>query len=272
MESIEEKPASSAPKTDRKLGDEWEDWNGEAANDVVEEKKTTFLWVAFAAAGIIAALSLFTWYMIIPRLEQFHSVLPMVIGGGIIGGILLLALVLLSITITAITEKGYLASCVRKNFLFSFLVPLAVQLGNRFGISRDRMGNSFIKINNILVRTTARPLPSESILVLLPRCIEKETRKTILGMIEEFHCKSYTATGGSSARKMIVDLKPMAIVAVACERDLLSGLQDVAPKIPVIAIPNKRPEGPCKNTVIDLDFFRDSLFQLTGNKKNQEQA
>jgi len=38
----------------------------------------------------------------------------------------------------------------------------------------------------------------------------------------------------------------------AGERDLISGLQDVK-KIPIIAVINKRPEGPCVNTLVDLD-------------------
>lgn len=264
MKETKEKPVDNAPKPDRKLGDEWEDWDGNAGEDVVEEKKTTFLFVAFGVTALISVLSLFGWYMITPRLEQFHSLLPLVIGVGLIVALTALGLVLLSITITVLTEKGYLASCVQKNFLFAFLVPLAIKIGNRFGISRDRMGNSFIKINNILVKTASQsPLEPTEVLVLLPRCIEKECRKEILDIIEENGCKSYTATGGSSARKMIMDIKPKAIIAVACERDLLSGLQDVAPKIPVIAIPNKRPEGPCKSTLIDMDFFRNSLGELT---------
>jgi hypothetical protein len=68
-----------------------------------------------------------------------------------------------------------------------------------------------------------------------------------------------TAPGGNVARKIIRKTKPRAIVAVACERDLVSGIQDVAPKIPVLGICNSRPAGPCKDTVVDLDEFRDAL-------------
>ncbi len=264
MEQIKENPAPSTTKPDRKLGDEWDDWDGGTEDGVIEEEKSTFLIFALAGGAAIAVLTVLVWYLIAPRLEQFHSFLPVILGIGAIAGISVFAFSLLSVTIIALTGKGYLSSCVRMNFLFSFLVPLAIRLGNRFGISRDRMGNSFIKVNNILVKSTSRPLKPDSVLVLLPRCIEKETRKEIMSIIEKNQCKSYTATGGSSARKMIVDIKPRIIIAVACERDLLSGLQDVAPKIPVIAIPNKRPEGPCKNTLIDLDFFRQSLADLTG--------
>jgi hypothetical protein len=69
------------------------------------------------------------------------------------------------------------------------------------------------------------------------------------------------ATGGTLARRVIVETRPNAIVAVACDRDLTSGIQDSYP-IPVIGVLNERPFGPCKNTRVDLakvkaamDFF-----------------
>jgi hypothetical protein len=40
----------------------------------------------------------------------------------------------------------------------------------------------------------------------------------------------------------------------------------VAEKIFVLAIPNKRPEGPCKNTGLPLDAFDDALGFITGGK------
>ena len=66
----------------------------------------------------------------------------------------------------------------------------------------------------------------------------------------------HTAPGGTQARAIIRDIRPRAIVAVACERDLVSGIHDVAPRIPIIGIPNTRPLGPCKDTVIDIEKFR----------------
>jgi len=47
-------------------------------------------------------------------------------------------------------------------------------------------------------------------------------------------------------------LRPQAVLAIACERDLTSGIQDVFP-LPVIGILNQRPFGPCCNTRVDID-------------------
>lgn len=257
----------AAPANDRKLGEEWADWSGndEEQNGSIEESKSTFLKYAFVAAILIVIGLAFLWYMIIPRLEQFAPVLTIVLGVGVIIFTLLVFLMIGSITITALTEKGYLLSCIKENFFFSYLVPIAVRLGKRFGVSRDRMGNSLIKVNNIIVNVKSKNRPNDfkvnpsKLLVLLPRCLSKENRKAIMEIVDKNKVVSFTVAGGTAARLRIKELKPQAIIAVACERDLVSGLQDVAPKIPVFGIPNKRPEGPCKNTHIDIEVLTSSI-------------
>jgi hypothetical protein len=66
------------------------------------------------------------------------------------------------------------------------------------------------------------------------------------------------ATGGTLARKVIVDKRPQLVVAVACERDLTSGIKDCYP-LPVIGILNRRPHGPCINTTVDVASIDDAL-------------
>jgi hypothetical protein len=60
------------------------------------------------------------------------------------------------------------------------------------------------------------------------------------------------ATGGTLARKLIVEKRPAFILAVACERDLTTGIRDAYP-LPVIGILNRRPKGPCLDTHVVLD-------------------
>jgi hypothetical protein len=42
------------------------------------------------------------------------------------------------------------------------------------------------------------------------------------------------------------------IIAVACERDLSSGIQDVYP-LPCFGVLNQRPHGPCLDTQVPLE-------------------
>ena len=75
----------------------------------------------------------------------------------------------------------------------------------------------------------------------------------------------FIATGGTLARKVIIENKPKAVIAVACERDLTSGIQDMK-HIPVLGIFNKRPNGPCVDTFIDIHEVEDAINFLTNKK------
>ncbi|MEX0911845.1 MAG: DUF116 domain-containing protein, partial [Gemmatimonadota bacterium] len=53
---------------------------------------------------------------------------------------------------------------------------------------------------------------------------------------------------GRYARQMIGMRHPKAVVAVACERDLVSGVHDAAPHLPVLGTTLQLGDGPCRNT------------------------
>lgn len=115
------------------------------------------------------------------------------------------------------------------------------------------------------------------ILLLLPHCLQinecdirltynihnckrcgKCEIKDLIQIAEENNLNLFVATGGNLARKIVQDVHPEAIVAVACERDLSSGIADSYP-LPVIGIPNERPYGPCFNTRVSLEKVREAI-------------
>ena len=67
---------------DRKLGDEWLDWGGSLAEyeKNANAGKRTFLGVLLFLILLTGASAYFIWYMIAPRLEQFHQTLPLIAG------------------------------------------------------------------------------------------------------------------------------------------------------------------------------------------------
>ena len=83
----------------------------------------------------------------------------------------------------------------------------------------------------------------------------------ILGMVREKGVQVRVVTGGTAARKAVKDCRPEVILSVACERDTASGISDVYPT-PVVGVLNQRPNGPCLDTVIDMDLFRKKLESL----------
>jgi len=54
------------------------------------------------------------------------------------------------------------------------------------------------------------------------------------------------------------------VVAVACERDMLTGLRDVAGKLPVLGLTMQLPNGPCRDAVLDLATMESWVKGLVG--------
>ena len=151
-------------------------------------------------------------------------------------------------------------------------------------LSRDKakelMACFFIKVNNQLTLNNCSGVPPDRVLILLPHCIQnadcairlsysvdscKRCGKCpiagLLDLRDRFGVGLAVATGGSIARRIVVESRPKLIVAVACERDLTSGIQDTHP-LPVFGVLNHRPEGPCRNTVVDLHLMEEALSRL----------
>ena len=246
---------------DRKLGDEWAGWDGEVRPEdlKVNETPRTFLWLAVVLFVIGLAISFGGLYMIQPRLEQFSPRVPWFVLRLLIGLSLILAAagVFWFFSVARLRKSYFPSSWVEKYVLF--LLPKAVWLGSKLGISRDRVGNSFIKTHNSIIKSYAGRISSERTLILLPRCLKPDVRKEIAEAASGDQFKIATVVGGEEARRAIGDFRPTFILAVACERDLMSGLKDVAEIVPVLAIPNQRPEGPCKNTSIPMEEFREAM-------------
>lgn len=74
----------------------------------------------------------------------------------------------------------------------------------------------------------------------------------------------FVASRGRYARQMLAQRRPKAVVAVACERDLVSGIHDVAGRLPVLATTLTLPDGPCKNTDLSVADLERQVRKLIG--------
>ena len=132
-----------------------------------------------------------------------------------------------------------------------------------------------INLNNRLVKR--EKIKAKKILLLLPHCLQRSECdirltyniyncercgkceiKDLIRIADENSLKLSIATGGSLARRIISNVKPDAVVAVACENDLSSGIADSYP-LPVLGVPNERPCGPCMDTIVDLQKVKDAI-------------
>jgi len=154
--------------------------------------------------------------------------------------------------------------------------PLMLIFGWVFRVKKEKLQRLLIDVNNRLVRSSMRK-PARKLLLLLPHCLQRsECRIKITYNVYncegcgECEIKNFTvlarslglnlfvATGGTIARRIVVDTNPEAIVAVACERDLSSGVIDTFP-LPILGIINERPFGPCFNTGVDIDKVKGAI-------------
>ena len=137
-------------------------------------------------------------------------------------------------------------------YLVNKLLSIVLTVGMIMGISKDRLTNSFLKVHNLFLGSGPVKTSPDNLLLLTPRCLTRENNKKLRELRDKYGFQMATAGGGSEARNKIRQARPKLIIAIACERDLMSGFKDVNTHIPVIGFPNSRPEGPCKNTCVDL--------------------
>lgn len=255
--------ASLQGERDRKLGDEWQDWDGQPVADT-QAGKRLFVGLCAGLFALTGLGGLLAWYMIAPRLSQWHDTAPVVALVVLIVSFVLIGAAFAGITMILWFRRPLphpLASMARK--LVSRAERGVFSLGRRLSVNTDRTAHSLIKINNILVRIDEQHVEPSKVLILLPRCLTKDQLREAQQLAQTYGVHVAVVAGGELARKRIKEHRPAAIIGVACERDLLSGIRDVGDKLRVLAIPNERPHGPCKDTSIDMMELREAIEVCT---------
>ena len=134
----------------------------------------------------------------------------------------------------------------------------------RFTRRRDWVEHAAIDIYNGLAERRQRRVQKGELLVLIPRCLSKETLDGVLEIAGRYEVPVFVATRGQLARRVIRERRPRAVVAVACERDMMTGLRDVAGKLPVLGLTMQLPNGPCRDAVLDLGVMDRWVRSLVG--------
>jgi hypothetical protein len=241
-------------------------------------EKRLFISVAAGGLLLLAAAAGVAWYLIAPRLAQFYEELPTIVGLAALLAALAIGLGLALIALSALTGRRVLFSQRITNTVVRILFPPVMMLARLIGIKRERVQRSFIAVNNALVEAGRDTIRRGTVLLLLPHCLQAtgcRHRITgglidncegcgacvisgLLSMAKESGLALAVATGGTLARRVIGEVRPTAIIAVACETDLTSGIQDSYP-LPVLGVLNERPRGPCRDTTVDLERVREAI-------------
>jgi hypothetical protein len=236
------------------------------------------LYIGLLAASLLLEMSLafMIWYVIVNRDIIISQI--MLITVAVLLGIIFLILGMGILAIVIMIIKSRSIPSLEKLTLWAneLLFPITLFIGRLLGVEKEKILKSFISVNNYIV-ASKRILPGEKILMLLPHCLQnsdcpfkitidinncKNCGKCPIGQLrdlgEKYNAVLKVATGGTLARKWIEEVRPRAVVAVACERDLASGIQDTG-GLPVLGVLNSRPNGPCVNTHVCLEQVDQAL-------------
>lgn len=267
----EPRPIRPAPKGPRNAG--------VAAPDPFPPgaKKRLFVGLALGASILFSLLLGIGWVIPVVGFGNIHPALPYITGILFLAVILLILFGTLCLVIHVYTGKPFLFSRRFRGMSVRFFLPVLELVGRLGGISPEDVRHSFIKVNNEMLLTEPETFPPDKILILLPHCIQRSAcdlrlshevarcRRCglcpmggLLDLADRYGVHLAVAAGGTIARRLVVEKRPRFILAVACERDLSSGIQDTYP-LPVFGLLNERPNGPCFDTLVSLPLVESAL-------------
>jgi len=238
---------------DRRLGHEWDEWDGQPLPNSGNYDSAPGLFFLWSAATLLVTLFLaaLALYLLAPRIAVLHPVAPAAlwIVWGVAAAVLWLWWLVLLLSYTL--RRPLLPERLAERGPLLRLMQLSSRVADRFG-RRDWVENAAVKVYNALAVARERKVGPGELLLLIPRCLSKETLDGVLGIAGKYGIPVFVATRGQLARRVIRERRPRAVVAVACERDMVSGLHDVAGKVPVLGLTMTLPVGPCKDARLDL--------------------
>jgi hypothetical protein len=172
----------------------------------------------------------------------------------------------------------------KRDFLMNFLYPIFRTVGTMMGMEGEKIDDRFIERNNRFIAGSGKKYKSEDVLLVFPHCLQdwecphrlnadihnckacgKCSMPKLIEIGDRYKVSMRVVGGGSAARRAVYDRRPAFVIAVACERDMISGIREAMP-LPLWGILNERPNGPCKNTVVSIDRIEEALTMLLNGK------
>lgn len=238
---------------DRRLGHEWDEWDGRPLPNAGDYDSPAELFLAWSGGTITltlgaAALLLF---LLAPRLGLIHPAVPTALWLGL-GAVAIVTWFWFMLVVGSIlTGRPLLPERLVERGPLLWLMALTSRVASRFG-RRDWVENAAVKSYDFFASRRDRKVGAGELLLLIPRCLSRAALDGVLAIAGKYDVPVFVATRGQLARRVIRERRPRAVVAVACERDMVTGLHDVAGKVPVLGLTMTLPAGPCKDAGVDL--------------------
>ena len=247
---------------------------------IARPKKRLFLGLMLVTEFLAALVLYGMWKITYLGLSEIYEKLPSMLGALIIS-VSIFSVGIVFNMVLAMEGLPFLPLLRKYSYaLIRLLFPISVRIGKIFGISRRQLEGSFIAVSNLIFIKCGLKVKADRLLVLVPHCLQlatcphKITRDPynckrcggcnigdLMKLSDEMGFHFLVATGGTLARQFVEKTRPKAVLAIACERDLMSGIQDVYP-LPAVGVLNIRPNGPCYNTRVNMDDVRKMLDKI----------
>ncbi|WP_432738474.1 DUF116 domain-containing protein [Maridesulfovibrio sp. FT414] len=255
-----------------------------------DSKKRLFIGLITGTCSLLCLFLGLLWYVPFVGLDSFGNWASWAWGIFIFMLILLVGWAYAGLLANVVLGRTFPFSHKARGLTVKLFLPLMTILGRIFGLSKRKIRGSFIKVNNELVLSETGRYDPEKIMILTPHCLQASrcdmrltydvdnckrcglcTVKGLLELRDKYGVHFAIATGGTIARRLVVQKRPRMIIAIACERDLASGIQDTYP-LPVYGVLNERPNGPCLDTEVSLVAVEDALRRFIKEDKLPEDA
>ncbi|OEF98535.1 DUF116 domain-containing protein [Desulfuribacillus alkaliarsenatis] len=244
--------------------------------------KRIFLGLILAFVVLFSTLMYYLWHL---GTNQETAIYRFLFTGIIVSGFIVMGFisVVLGSMVVTILRAQTMSVPLLQNLMritIGYFFPIVMQIGKVLRIQKNHIMQSFIQVNNQMVLAKQIKVPAEDMLMLLPHCVQdanckyKITRdidncklcgkcpvNDLITLSSKHGINMRVATGGTLARQIVKSLRPRVILAVACERDLVSGIIDSMP-LPVYGILNVRPNGPCFNTHVIIEEIEKAIEQF----------
>jgi len=250
---------------DRRLGHEWDEWNGRplpGGGDFSAAPRVFFRFAALTIAAATGALALLL-YLLAPRLGMLAPLVPRILWSLLAVLAVLQWLYLGVLAASFYSGRNLLPERLMERGPYLRLMNYTSLIARVFG-KRDWVEHAAIDVYNTLAERRGRKVGKGELLVLIPRCLSKQALDGVLEIAGRYEVPVFVATRGQLARRVIRERRPRAVVAVACERDMMTGLRDVAGKLPVLGLTMQLPNGPCRDAAIDLGQMEQWVRGLVG--------
>jgi hypothetical protein len=240
-------------------------------------RKRLFIGLITGTSFLLCILLVFFWVVPFVGLKSIHPLAPWILGMAVAVAIFFIAWSSLALVLNILGFRPFFLSRRLRGLTIKIFLPLMTMFGRTLGIPKQKIQASFIKVNNELVQRENKQYRPEEILLLMPHCLQNSRCKIrltydiqnckrcglcpiagLLDLSDRYGVHLAVATGGTIARRIVVQNRPKFILAVACERDLSSGIQDTYP-LPVYGVLNRRPHGPCLDTTVPLEHLEWAL-------------